>query len=225
MRISEIFLSIQGESTTAGFPCVFVRFFGCNLRCGWCDTKYAVQYWVKNPKKGKDFKLMDVGQVLDAVECLNVKYVCLTGGEPLIQDGINELIRKLIGKKYQVEIRTNGTIDTLSLKELNPEIRIVLDVKCPGSGMEQIKKQILIRNFEKLNSSDEAVFVLRDRKDYQFAKGFIKQHKTKAVVNLSSVFDQLSYSKLAKWILEDRLEIRLNVQTQKFVWGVNERGV
>lgn len=225
MRISEIFLSIQGESTTAGFPCVFIRFFGCNLHCNWCDTKYAVQYWVKNPKMGKDFKLMDVGQVLGAVEHLNVKYVCLTGGEPLIQDEINELIRKLIEKKYQVEIRTNGTIDILSLKKLNPEIRIVLDVKCPGSGMEQKKKQILIRNFKKLNSIDEAVFVLRDRKDYQFAKGFIKQHKAKAVVNLSSVFDQLSYSKLAKWILEDRLEIRLNVQIHKFIWGVNERGV
>lgn len=225
MRVSEIFFSIQGESTMAGFPCLFLRFFGCNLHCNWCDTKYAVQNWVKNPKEGRDYKSMSTRRILNTIRAMNVNYICLTGGEPLIQEGINELVERLGKEKRQVEIRTNGTKDTLLLKRLNPNLRIVMDVKCPGSGMEQVEKQTVIRNFEALEPKDEAVFVIQDKKDYNYAKNFIKHHQTQATINFSSVFDKLSYQKLAEWILKDRLAVRLNVQLHKFIWGVSKRGV
>lgn len=225
MKISEIFFSIQGESTTTGFPCLFVRFFGCNLSCPWCDTKYAVQHWIKHPEEGKDYYSMAVDEILGAVDDYGVKYVCLTGGEPLVQRGINNLVRKLGEKGYQVEIRTNGTIDLLLLKKLNPGLRIVMDVKCPGSRMEDTAEQTVVKNFELLGPKDEAVFVLRDRGDYDYAKNFIGRYRTQATVNFSSVFDKLPYSKLAEWILKDRLPVRLNLQIHKFIWGANKRGV
>lgn len=168
---------------------------------------------------------MSVTEVLDAVDNCGVKYVCLTGGEPLIQKGIKDLVRKLGERGRQVEIRTNGTIDILPLERLNPGLRIVMDVKCPGSGMERVKEQTVVKNFKSLGPGDEAVFVLIDRKDYDYAKNFIGRYQIRATVNFSSVFDKLSYLKLAEWILKDRLPVRLNVQIHKFIWGANRRGV
>src|SRR3990172_10739012 len=212
MQVTEIFRSIQGESTFAGLPCIFVRLTGCNLRCVWCDTAYAFY--------GGQTK--SVEEVLAAVKALSqcdgrrlVNLVELTGGEPLLQQDIYPLIDRLLEDRYRVLIETSGErpIDKLP----QPVIRIV-DVKCPGSGEGGTFR---IENLDALQSQDQLKFVLADRRDYEWAREFLAEHplqdKVEAIL-FSPVFGALEPRSLAEWILEDGLSVRVGLQLHKFIW-------
>ena len=219
MQVTEIFRSIQGESTYAGLPCIFVRLTGCNLRCVWCDTAYAFY--------GGQTK--SVEEVLAAVKALSqcdgrrlVNLVELTGGEPLLQQDIYPLIDRLLQDRYQVLIETSGErpIDKLP----QPVIRIV-DVKCPGSGEGGTFR---IENLDALRPQDQLKFVLADRRDYEWAREFLAEHplqdKVEAIL-FSPVFGTLEPRSLAEWILEDGLPVRVGLQLHKFIWHPDMRGV
>ena len=219
MQVTEIFRSIQGESTYAGLPCIFVRLTGCNLRCVWCDTAYAFY--------GGQTK--SVEEVLAAVKALSqcdgrrlVNLVELTGGEPLLQQDIYPLIDRLLEDRYRVLIETSGErpIDKLP----QPVIRIV-DVKCPGSGEGGTFR---MGNLAALQSQDQLKFVLADRRDYEWAREFLAEHplqdKVEAVL-FSPVFGALEPRSLAEWILEDGLPVRVGLQLHKFIWHPDMRGV
>ena len=220
MQVTEIFRSIQGESTYAGLPCIFVRLTGCNLRCVWCDTAYAFY--------GGQTK--SVEEVLAAVKALSqcdgrrlVNLVELTGGEPLLQQDIYPLIDRLLEDRYRVLIETSGErpIDKLP----QPVIRIV-DVKCPGSGEGGTFR---MENLAALRSHDQLKFVLADRRDYEWAREFLAEHpglgeKVGAIL-FSPAFGQLEPRSLAGWILEDGLPVRLGLQLHKFIWHPDMRGV
>lgn len=219
MQVTEIFRSIQGESTYAGVPCIFVRLTGCNLRCVWCDTAYAFS--------GGQTK--SVAEVLAAVKALSqcdgrrrVNLVELTGGEPLLQQDIYPLIDRLLENRYRLLIETSGERPIDQLPE--PVIRIV-DVKCPGSGEGGTFRR---ENLAALRPHDQLKFVLADRRDYEWAREFLAEHplqdKIEAIL-FSPVFGQLEPRSLAGWILEDGLPVRLGLQLHKFIWDPEARGV
>ena len=219
MQVTEIFRSIQGESTYAGLPCIFVRLTGCNLRCVWCDTAYA--FYGGQTKSVEEV----LGAVRSLSECegrLRVNLVELTGGEPLLQQDIYPLIDHLLEDDYRVLIETSGErlIDKL------PErvVRIV-DVKCPGSGEGG---KFRLENLAALRPHDQLKFVLADRQNYEWACEFLQQHplqdKVEAIL-FSPVFGQLEPRALAGWILEDGLPVRLGLQLHKFIWDPDQRGV
>ena len=219
MQVTEIFRSIQGESTHAGLPCIFVRLTGCNLRCMWCDTAYAFY--------GGQSK--SVEEVLTAVRNLSqcdgrrlVNLVELTGGEPLLQKDIYPLIDRLLEDRYRVLIETSGERD---IGELPPPVIRIVDVKCPGSGEEGAFR---MENLDALRPHDQLKFVLADRRDYEWAREFLAQHplqeKVEAIL-FSPVFGQLEPRLLAGWILEDGLPVRLGLQLHKFIWEPEARGV
>ena len=219
MQVTEIFRSIQGESTYAGLPCIFVRLTGCNLRCVWCDTAYAFY----------DGQAKSVEEVLSAVRSLSecggrrlVNLVELTGGEPLLQNDIYPLIDRLLGDQYRVMIETSGERDIGKVP--SPVVRIV-DVKCPGSGEGGTFRMV---NLAVLRPHDQLKFVLADRADYEWAREFLKQHPLQENVEailFSPVFGQLEPRALAGWILEDGLPVRLGLQLHKFIWDPDARGV
>jgi len=219
MQVTEIFRSIQGESTHAGLPCIFVRLTGCNLRCMWCDTAYAFY--------GGQSK--SVEEVFAAVRSLSqcdgrrlVNLVELTGGEPLLQKDIYPLIDRLLEDRYRVLIETSGERD---IGELPPPVIRIVDVKCPGSGEEGAFR---MENLAALQPHDQVKFVLADRRDYEWAHEFLAQHplqeKVEAIL-FSPVFGQLEPRLLAGWILEDGLPVRLGLQLHKFIWEPDARGV
>ena len=219
MQVTEIFRSIQGESTHAGLPCIFVRLTGCNLRCMWCDTAYAFY--------GGQSK--SVEEVFAAVRSLSqcdgrrlVNLVELTGGEPLLQKDIYPLIDRLLEDRYRVLIETSGERD---IGELPPPVIRIVDVKCPGSGEEGAFR---MENLAALQPHDQVKFVLADRRDYEWAREFLAQHplqeKVEAIL-FSPVFGQLEPRLLAGWILEDGLPVRLGLQLHKFIWDPEARGV
>ncbi|QPJ61908.1 MAG: radical SAM protein [Candidatus Nitronauta litoralis] len=220
LQITEIFKSIQGESSHAGLPCAFVRLTGCNLRCTWCDTEYAFH----------GGKAMTQEEVVAAVEKLfgNVgkspttrKLVEVTGGEPLLQEGVYSLMQAFIDLDYTVMLETGGSL----LLDRVPEAVIkIVDLKAPGSG--EVDKNRL-ENFEHLNSKDEIKFVLQDRTDYEWARSMIQRHQLqdKAGILMSPVFEQLDLRELAEWILEDQLPVRMQTQLHKHIWGKDTIGV
>jgi len=213
LTVNEIFYSIQGESTYAGWPCVFIRLTGCNLRCRYCDTTYAYD-------QGED---MALDSLVAKVEDFNCNLVEVTGGEPLLQGETPCLILALIKNRHTVLLETNGSQDISTVD--NRCIRIV-DIKCPSSGM---KKKTYWKNLQYLTAQDQLKFVIANREDYVYAKNvlnnpLIKRHK-KLVVNLSPVFNEIDLKKLATWILEDKLRARLHIQLHKFIWGENAKGV
>lgn len=227
MFVTEIFRSIQGEGTRAGLPCVFVRLTGCNLRCIWCDTAYAFHGGNK----------MSVEDVLARVNELGgrrqgkpvVPLVELTGGEPLLQKEIYPLAEGLLAAGYTVMVETSGE---RYIGELPREVIRIVDVKCPDSGEADTFD---IRNLEELTREDEVKFVLMTRRDYEFARDFIREHglaeRVKQVL-FSPVFDDpegkwtgLEPRRLVEWILEDGLPVRLGLQLHKFVWDPATRGV
>ena len=219
MQITEIFRSIQGESTYAGLPCIFVRLTGCNLRCVWCDTAYA--FYGGKP--------MSVEEVLDAVrgfsECdgeRRVSLVEVTGGEPLLQQEVVPLMERLLTDGYRVLVETSGE---RFIGNLPPEVIRIVDVKCPGSGEGGT---FCMENLAVLNSRDQLKFVLTDRADYEWAREFLRQHclgdKVEAAI-FSPVFDQLDPKSLAEWVLEDGLPVRLGLQLHKFIWHPDMQGV
>ncbi len=211
LQINEIFHSVQGESRHAGRPCVFVRLTACNLRCTWCDTAYAFE-------QGEG---MSYTAILDRVARFGTRYVLITGGEPLLQPQVHGLIAELVDRGYEVGIETGGSLDVASL---DPRVTIIMDVKCPGSGMQEHN---LWGNIEKLKSTDEVKFVLADRHDYEWAREVIAQHHLteRCGVLLSPVHGELSPRSLAEWMLSDALGARLQMQIHKYIWPAGTRGV
>lgn len=209
MKVNEIFQSIQGESLYAGFPTVFVRFSGCNLRCSYCDTTYAYE-------EGTE---MEPQEILDEIKKYYYKRVCITGGEPLLQKELEKLLYLL--EDYNVTIETNGSMD-IGLIKLSPKHSYVMDVKCPSSGFSN---EMNFNNFEYLSERDEIKFVIGGKDDYEWAKGIIKDYYKKGTTTFSPVFGSIEYSDLVDWILRDKLDVRFQIQLHKIIWGVEKRGV
>ena len=211
IKINEIYLSVQGESTHTGLPCIFIRLTGCNLRCSWCDTAYAFH-------EGKN---MSIDEILQKVESFGIHLVEITGGEPLMQDNVYTLMKRLIEKGYKVMLETGGSI---SLERVPKDVIKIMDLKCPGSG-EQEKNNL--DNLKLLAPHDEVKFVILDRKDYEWSRDIIKKYKINetAQILLSPVFDKLELKEIVKWILEDRLPVRLQTQLHKIIWDKNTIGV
>jgi 7-carboxy-7-deazaguanine synthase len=212
MVITEIFKSIQGESTYTGLPCLFVRFTGCNLRCHWCDTAYAF----------KGGQKMSVADVLARLRQLGGKLVELTGGEPLLQQEVYPLTDHLLTEGYRVLVETSGE---RNLAQLPREVVKVVDVKCPGSGEEG---KFCLDNLALLERKDQIKFVILDEDDYRYARAFLVEHNLHRHVDeviFSPVFAQLAPRNLAAWILRDGLEVRMGLQLHKFIWGPEARGV
>ena len=209
--VNEIFHSIQGESTRSGLPCVFVRLTYCNLRCSYCDTEYA--FMEGTP--------MSINEILDKVAGYNCRLVEITGGEPLAQDGVHELLRSLCDKGYEVLLETGGSLDISAVDGL---VIKIMDLKCPGSGM--VGKN-LYANIAYLHPTDEVKFVISDRADFQWAVNIIQQKDLlrRCHILMSAVFDTLEPVCLAEWILESRLPIRFQLQVHKYIWSPETRGV
>ena len=211
MRVTEIFHSIQGESSFVGQPCVFIRLTGCPLRCAWCDTEYA--FYGGNEQSMED--------ILGKVESYGCRLVEITGGEPLAQSDAVPLITTLCEQGYDVLIETSGAIDTAAV---DTRAHVILDVKCPGSGMSD---RMHWPNLDRLTMKDEAKFVLSDRADYEWARQVLEQHElaTRCTVLMSPVFGSLDPRQLAEWVLADRLPVRLQLQLHKLIWAPDMRGV
>jgi 7-carboxy-7-deazaguanine synthase len=212
LTINEIFHSIQGESTHTGRPCVFVRLTACDLRCSWCDTPYAFH----------EGRKMSVEQVVSEVDAFGCEVVEITGGEPLLQADVYPLMTRLLEQGHTVMLETGGH---RSIASVPPEVIRIVDVKCPGSG-EAAKNDW--SNLALLTRSDEVKFVLRDRQDYEFARGVVAEHRLIdrcGAVLMSPVHGVLPPRDLAAWILEDRLNVRLQLQAHKYIWSADARGV
>ncbi|MGE3151084.1 MAG: 7-carboxy-7-deazaguanine synthase QueE [Nitrospiraceae bacterium] len=211
MRVTEIFHSIQGESTFMGRSCVFVRLTGCALRCTWCDTKYSFY----------DGMEMDLEQVVAEVASYGCPLVEVTGGEPLHQPDAFVLLSRLCDAGYEVLLETSGAVD---IGPVDRRSHIIMDVKCPGSGMID---RMVWSNLDKLSSKDEAKFVLQDRADYEWARDIVAKQELayRCTVLFSPVFGKLDLQSLAEWILADRLPVRFQVQLHKFIWSPERRGV
>jgi 7-carboxy-7-deazaguanine synthase len=212
LHINEIFYSIQGESTHAGRPCVFVRLTGCNLRCKWCDTEYAFY-------EGRRMPIAEVVEIIRGYRCDLVE---VTGGEPLLQEGVYPLTDAMLEAGATVMIETSGAVD---VSRLDPRVIKIMDLKCPGSG-ECVRN--LWSNLDHLTRRDEIKFVVADRTDYEWARDAIVArdlaHRAGALL-LSPVFGQLDPAALAAWILEDRLPARMQLQMHKQIWPGIPRGV
>ena len=211
LRITEIYRSVQGEGSHAGYPCVFVRLTGCNLRCTWCDTEYGYN-------GGKDLSLE---QVLKEVSALNTNLVEVTGGEPLLQEETPQLVDLLLENGYTVLIETAGSIDISCVSK--KAVRIV-DMKCPGSGM--LDKN-LYKNLDLVTDKDEVKFVIKDKADFDWAVNLIKKHalESKTQILISPVYGEMDQEKLTEWLLESGINARLQVQLHKIIWGPDKTGV
>mgnify|MGYP001586651796 CR=1 FL=1 len=212
MKISEIFFSIQGESSYAGLPCIFIRLAGCNLRCIYCDTVYAQDV--------EDGYGMSIDDILHEIKKFKCKIVEITGGEPLMQDETIPLIKKLLAKGCKVLLETNGTIN---LKDIDKRVVKIMDIKTPGSFPSQAFNE---GNLKYLKKNDEIKFVLVDRNDYEWAKELIRKYclEKSANVLFSPAHKRLLPDKLSEWILGDGLHVRLQPQLHKIIWG-EKKGV
>jgi 7-carboxy-7-deazaguanine synthase len=210
--VNEIFYSVQGESTHAGRPCAFVRLTACNLRCNYCDTEYAFYQG----------RRMSVAEVVEQVKGYRCPLVEITGGEPLLQEGVYALSAALLEAGLQVMIETSGAAD---VSRLDPRVIKIMDLKCPGSG--EVERN-LWSNLRHLTARDEVKFVISDRADYEWTRDAIAEHGLALRVNavlLSPAFGRIDGASLAAWILEDRLPARLQLQMHKYIWHPNARGV
>lgn len=217
LRITEIFHSIQGESTWAGLPCTFIRITGCPLRCVWCDTEYAFHGGER----------MTLSQIEAAVDAYGTPLVEITGGEPLAHRNAFELTARLLDRGYTVLVETSGAID---IGALDTRAHRIMDLKCPGSG-ESARN--LWSNLDHLTARDEVKFVIADRADFDWAGQVIRGHGldrrvrdgTLRALHVSPVWDRVDWKELAGWILESRLPVRLQPQLHKLIWGANVPGV
>jgi 7-carboxy-7-deazaguanine synthase len=205
LRVSEVFFSIQGESTRVGLPTVFVRLTGCPLRCRWCDTAYAFQ--------GGD--TVSVGQVLERVRAFPARHVCVTGGEPLAQKNCLPLLSSLCDSGLEVSLETSGALD---IAPVDPRVSVVMDLKAPGSGEEAKNRW---DNLGHLKPADEIKLVLANEADYLWACDRLAEIPVSArvAVLMSPVQGSLDPAQLAEWILRDGLAVRLQVQLHKVLWG------
>lgn len=217
LRITEIFHSIQGESTWAGVPCTFVRLTGCPLRCTWCDTEYAFHGGTR----------MTFDEIMAEVRRHAARVVEITGGEPLAHPGAFRLADTLLDEGYTVLVETSGAFDVAPLDE---KVHKIMDLKCPGSGESG---RNLWTNLEHLTARDEVKFVIRDRVDYEWARDVIRERGLDERINdgslrallMSPVWGEIELEDLAGWILEDGLPVRFQVQIHKLIWGAEKTGV
>ncbi len=213
LRINEIFYSIQGESSFAGRPCVFVRLTGCNLRCSYCDTQYAYN----------EGKTMSLDEIIIRVKDYNCSLVEVTGGEPLLQKETPLLVNCLLDAGYEVLLETNGTMD---ISVIDDRCVRIMDIKCPSSA--ETEKNDL-DNLKRLTNRDEIKFVIGDLRDYEFAKEILSmmepEPSARIMVHFSPSFGRLDPKKLAGWILNDNLNVRLHLQLHKYIWEPERRGV
>lgn len=211
-KINEIFYSIQGEGTQAGEPCVFVRFTYCNLRCTYCDTEYAFY----------DGTEMSKEEIIEQVKKYNCKLVEITGGEPLVQkEECLDLMKNLCELGFDVMIETGGSI---SIADIDPRVKIIMDLKCPSSGME---KKNFYENINYLKQTDELKFVIGNWEDYQWSKKIIKENnlEEKCILLFSPVFDKIQPVEIVNWILADNLKVRFQLQLHKYIWHPQTKGV
>ena len=211
LKIKEIFYSIQGESSLAGLPCVFVRLTYCNLRCSYCDTEYAFY-------EGTDYT---IDQVLSEIKKYNCNLIEITGGEPLVQKEVLHLMKILCDLGYEVMIETGGS---LSIQEIDKRVKVIMDLKCPSSKMAE---KNLYENINYLKQNDEIKFVIGNREDYDWSKDIIDKYSIteKCSVLFSNVFAELEPVQLAEWILNDNLKVRFQIQMHKYIWSPTKRGV
>ena len=205
LKIFEIFYSLQGESSRVGLPTIFIRLSGCPMRCHYCDTAYAFQGGV----------MMDIDDIMETIKKYNTHYVTVTGGEPLAQKEVLSLLKVLADQNYDVSLETGGGI---SIKEVDPRIKIILDIKTPESGEE---KKNHWENLNLIHAKDEIKFVLCSREDYDWAKKILDQYKLteKCHVLFSPVYQKINATDLGNWILQDQLPVRLQIQLHKLLWG------
>ena len=210
VRVNEIFFSLQGESSRVGVPTVFVRLTGCPLRCGYCDTAYAFH----------DGKTRGIDEVIAEVASHPTKTVCVTGGEPLAQKNCLSLLEKLCDLGYSVSLETSGAID---IADVDQRVSRIVDIKTPGSG--EVEKNRW-ENLPQLNQRDEIKFVITCEDDYRWAAALLTKEKLTALapVLFSPAFNEVSYAELAEWILRDGLNVRMQIQLHKIIWG-EKRGV
>ena len=212
LTVNEIFYSVQGESTYAGRPCVFVRLTACDLRCSWCDTPYAFH-------EGSKRRLEDVLAEVERYECPLVE---VTGGEPLLQEGVYPLMDELIARGKTVLLETGGHRSTARVPD---PVVTILDIKCPGSGESD---RMDWDNLTRLRPRDEVKFVVKDRADYEYARDAIARHALAdraAAIHLSPVHGVLDPKTLSEWVLADRLPVRVQLQLHKYIWPPDTRGV
>lgn len=211
LLLNELYRSIQGESTFAGLPCVFVRTAVCNLRCRWCDTPYAFN-------KGETFTRADV---LAKVLSFNTPLVEITGGEPLLQADVLPLMAELCDLGKTVLLETSGSV---SVAPVDPRVHIIMDLKCPDSGECE---RNLWSNLDVLKRSDEVKFVVASRRDWDWTVDTVNQHNlaSRFTVQVSAAFGDVTLRQLAEWILESGLNVRMQMQTHKYIWDPKTRGV
>lgn len=204
-RISEIFLSVQGESSSVGFPTAFIRLTGCPLRCNYCDTTYAF----------KGGEKLDLETILTRIREYSVQYVCVTGGEPLAQANCVKLLSKLCDEGYNVSLETSGA---LNISEVDPRVRVVMDIKTPSSG-ESDKN--MYSNIEYLKADDEIKFVVANRDDFEWAEMMCRElglcHKYRILFSPS--YGVLANRDLADWVIASGLNVRFQLQLHKYIWG------
>jgi len=212
LTVHELYLSIQGESTYVGEPCVFVRLTACDLRCRWCDTPYAFTGGRK----------MSVDEVVADIEKFRCPLVELTGGEPLLQKDVYPLIDALLARGHKVLVETGGHVP---IDDLPDEVVAIVDVKCPASG-ESTKMHW--PNLDAISKTDEVKFVIANRADFDYAKDVVSRYRLNdraGAVLFSPVHGELAPRDLARWILDDHLPVRLQIQAHKYIWSPDARGV
>ena len=211
LEVTEIYKSVQGESTYMGLPCVFIRLTGCNLRCVWCDTPHAFH----------DGKKLSIHQIIDEVKSYDINLVEITGGEPLLQKEVFPLMESLLKNKFKVMLETSGS---LAINNVPAKVIKIIDLKCPGSGEEN---KNLWENLNHLTSIDEIKFVIADKTDYEWSKKVLKDYELdkKVPVLFSPVFEKLKLKDLTEWILKDNLPVRLHTQLHKYIWDQKTIGV
>ncbi|HCC72640.1 MAG TPA: 7-carboxy-7-deazaguanine synthase QueE [Methylophilaceae bacterium] len=205
LKVFEIFYSLQGESSRVGLPTIFIRLSGCPMRCHYCDTAYAFQ----------GGSMMGMDDIMSSIKKYDTRYVTVTGGEPLAQKEVLNLLKTLADSDYEVSLETGGG---LSIKEVDPRVKIILDIKTPESGEE---KKNHWENLEVINSKDEIKFVLCSREDYDWAKQILDQYQLteKCEILFSPVYQKLNATDLGNWILKDQLHVRMQIQLHKLLWG------
>jgi len=211
LKVNEIYHSIQGESSKSGLHCVFIRLTYCNLRCAYCDTEYAFY-------EGED---KSIEEIINEVKKYNCKLVEVTGGEPLVQKECLDLMKKLCDEGFDVMLETGGS---LSIKDIDERVMVVMDLKCPSSKME---KKNLYENINFLKPEDELKFVIGNREDYDWSKEIISRYDLldKCEILFSAVFDELEPVTLVNWIIEDKLDVRFQLQMHKYIWQPETKGV
>ena len=211
LKINEIYKSIQGESTLSGLPCTFIRLTYCNLRCSYCDTEYAFY-------DGDDISIKNIIAQVNDLKC---KLVLVTGGEPLVQDGCIELLKKLIENGNNTVIETGGA---LSIDKIPKKTKIIYDIKCPSSNMSD---KNLWHNLKLLKKDDEIKFVIGTKEDYIWSKKIIKKHKLDTICSIliSPVYNKIDSKKIVEWILKDNINVRFQMQMHKQIWEPDKKGV